>query len=97
MPPGDLGVLPVERAAEDAGWVTTGEEVAAGRHVRGAGMEVQDSHGVRIFSDLVPAAFTDSDADRTALLELEQAAARHPDFGFLGQLGATLHVLARKA
>jgi SAM-dependent methyltransferase len=65
--------------------------------LRGAGMEVQDSHGVRIFSDLVPAAFTDSDADRAALLELEQAAARHPDFGFLGQLGATLHVLARKA
>ncbi|MGZ4628513.1 methyltransferase domain-containing protein [Oryzihumus sp.] len=65
--------------------------------LRGAGLEVQDFHGVRIFSDLVPAAFTDSDADRTALLELEQAAARHPDFGFLGQLGATLHVLARKA
>lgn len=65
--------------------------------LRSAGMEVQDSHGVRIFSDLVPAAFTDSDADRAALLELEQAAARHPDFGFLGQLGATLHVLARKA
>jgi len=51
---------------------------------------------VRIFSDLVPAAYVDSDADRTALLDLEQAAARHPDYAFLGQLGATLHVLARR-
>jgi S-adenosylmethionine-dependent methyltransferase len=64
--------------------------------LRQAGLEVEDAHGVRIFSDLVPAAFTDSDADRSALLELEQAAARHPDFAFLGQLGANLHVLARR-
>ena len=62
----------------------------------GAGLQVEDSHGVRIFSDLVPAAYVDSDADRTALLDLEQAAARHPDYAFLGQLGATLHVLARR-
>ena len=58
---------------------------------------MQDSHGVRIFSDLVPAAFIDSEADRLLLLELEQAASRHPDYAFLGQLGAALHVLARRA
>ena len=41
---------------------------------------------------LAPAAW----ADRIALLELEQAATGHPDFAFLGQLGAAVHVLARR-
>ena len=62
-----------------------------------AGLTVQDSHGVRIFSDLVPSAFIDSEDDRLLLLELERAASRHPDYAFLGQLGAALHVLARRA
>ena len=35
------------------------------------------SHGVRIFSDLVPSALVDSEADRAALLELEDVAS-HP-------------------
>ena len=43
-----------------------------------AGLTVQDSHGVRIFSDLVPAALIDSEADRPLLLELEQAASPPP-------------------
>jgi SAM-dependent methyltransferase len=64
--------------------------------VTAAGLEVSDVHGVRLFSDLVPGALLDSEADRTALLELEQAASRHPDFGVLGQLGAAVHVLARR-
>lgn len=64
--------------------------------VQGAGLAVHDSHGVRIFSDLVPASFVDSDADRAALLELEQTASRHPDYEFLGHIGAALHVLARR-
>lgn len=64
--------------------------------VRAAGLSVEDAHGVRIFSDHVPASFVDSDDERAALLELEQAAARHPDYAFLGQLGAALHVLARR-
>jgi len=61
-----------------------------------AGLQVRDSHGVRLFSDLVPAAYIDSDEDRTALLALERAASRHPDHPFLGQIGATLHVLAQR-
>jgi S-adenosylmethionine-dependent methyltransferase len=61
-----------------------------------AGLVVEDVHGVRLFSDLVPSALVDSEADRAALLDLEQAASRHPDFGFLGQLGAAVHVLARR-
>ena len=38
------------------------------------GLTAVGSHGVRIFSDLVPSALVDSEADRTALLELEEAA-----------------------
>ena len=63
--------------------------------VEQAGLRVIDVHGVRLFSDLVPSALVDSEADRVALLDLEQAASRHPEFGFLGQLGAAVHVLAR--
>ena len=62
--------------------------------VETAGLEVVDLHGVRLFSDLVPSALVDSEADRAALLQLEEAASRHPEFGFLGQLGAAVHVLA---
>ena len=53
-------------------------------------------HGVRVFADLVPSALSTS-SPTAALLELEHAASRHPDYAFLGQLGAALHVLARRA
>jgi SAM-dependent methyltransferase len=62
--------------------------------VEAAGLAVVDVHGIRIFSDLVPSALLDSESDRAALLELEAAASRHPDG--LGQLGAAVHVLARR-
>ena len=64
--------------------------------VESAGLTVRDSHGVRLFSDLVPSALVDSESDRAALLRLEQEASRHPDFQFLGQLGAALHILASR-
>ena len=64
--------------------------------VSAAGLTVRDSHGVRLFSDLVPSAMLDSETDRAALLDLEQAASRHHDFDFLGQLGAALHILASR-
>lgn len=64
--------------------------------VESAGLVLEDSHGVRLFSDLVPSALVDSEADRLALLELEQTAATHPEFSFLGQLGAAVHLLARR-
>jgi SAM-dependent methyltransferase len=60
------------------------------------GFHVVDELGVRIFTDLVPSASADTEASRQALLALEDAAARHPDFAFLGRLGAGLHVLARR-
>ena len=43
------------------------------------GLTPVDSHGVRIFSDLVPSALVDSEGDRAALLELEEVASRHAD------------------
>lgn len=63
--------------------------------VEQTGLTVVDLHGVRLFSDLVPSALIDTDADRLALLALEDAASRHPEFGFLGQLGTAVHVLAQ--
>jgi len=62
--------------------------------VEAAGLAVVDVHGIRVFSDLVPSVLIDSEADRAALLDLEEAASRHP--GGLGQLGAAVHVLARR-
>ncbi len=62
--------------------------------VEGAGLRAVDVHGVRIFSDLVPAAYLDTEAERSALLALERAAASHPVFTALGDLGAAIHVLA---
>jgi SAM-dependent methyltransferase len=61
-----------------------------------AGFAIEDVHGVRIFSDLVPSAHIDTETDRRALLELEAAAAAHPDYPLLGQLGAATHIVARR-
>lgn len=61
-----------------------------------AGFDVTSSHGVRLFSDLVPSAALDTDADRAALIELEQAVATHPEFAVLGQIGSAIHVVARR-
>ncbi len=60
------------------------------------GLTPYESHGVRIFSDLVPSALVDSEADRAALLELEAVAASHPDHPLLGDLGSVRHVLATR-
>ena len=64
--------------------------------LRAHGLTPVDSHGVRIFSDLVPSALVDSEADRTALLELEEVASHHPDHPLLGALGSVRHVLATR-
>lgn len=61
-----------------------------------AGLTVLQVHGVRIFDDLVPAAMLDTDADHAALHHLEEAIAAHPTYAFLGQLGAALHIVARR-
>lgn len=59
-----------------------------------SGFAITDVHGVRIFTDLVPSAYIDSDADRRALLDLEAAARAHHDYPLLGQLGAATHIVA---
>ncbi len=59
--------------------------------VEAAGLTPVDVHGVRPFSDLVPAAYLDTESERAALLSLEGSVATHPA---LGALGAAIHVLA---
>lgn len=61
------------------------------------GLTTTRAHGIRLFSDLVPSALVDSDADRAALLDLEQAVAAHPEFAVLADLGTSLHVIATRA
>lgn len=61
-----------------------------------AGFTVERSHGVRLFSDLVPSVYLDSDSDREALLALEAAVLAHPEFAVLDQIGSALHVVARR-
>ncbi|KGN33212.1 methyltransferase [Knoellia sinensis KCTC 19936] len=64
--------------------------------VETAGLELTAAHGIRIFSDLVPSALVDSDADRAALLDLEKAVTEHPEFAVLADLGTSLHVIATR-
>ncbi|KGN38502.1 methyltransferase domain-containing protein [Knoellia subterranea] len=66
------------------------------RLVEAAGLTVKGAHGIRLFSDLVPSALVDSDADRAALLDLERAVAEHPEFSVLTHLGTSLHVIATR-
>lgn len=61
--------------------------------VTAAGLRVQQVHGVRLFSDLVPAALVDGEQARTALLDLERAAGEHP---VLAALATQLHVVAER-
>ncbi|MBK6887504.1 MAG: methyltransferase domain-containing protein [Tetrasphaera sp.] len=61
-----------------------------------AGFDVVSSQGVRLFSDLVPSATIDSEADRAAVVALEEAVATHPEFAALGHIGTSIHVVARR-
>lgn len=62
----------------------------------GAGLHLLERTGVRVFGDLVPSGFVDTEADRAALLALEREVATHPEFAFLGQIGTSVHVVARR-
>ena len=61
-----------------------------------AGFTTLEARGVRLFSDLVPSAFVDSDAERAALLELEELASADDGRTGLGGLGAAVHLVARR-
>lgn len=64
--------------------------------VERAGLSQVQAQGVRIFSDLLGTRAGDSDAERMALRELEDAASRSAEHPELAQLAAALHVLARR-
>ena len=59
--------------------------------LRAAGLRVEQTHGVRVFADLLPAAAVEGDP--RALLELELAAAAHPPYR---DIAAQLHLFARR-
>jgi S-adenosylmethionine-dependent methyltransferase len=55
-------------------------------------------HGVRVFTDLVPASAVDSAAGRAALADLERAVSTDPHYAdALGNLGAGLHAIAQRS
>jgi 2-polyprenyl-3-methyl-5-hydroxy-6-metoxy-1,4-benzoquinol methylase len=60
--------------------------------VAGAGLTVIETHGVRIFTDLVPGRMADAHLER--LLALEKAAAAHP---VLREIATQLHYIAEKS
>lgn len=60
------------------------------------GFTTLDARGVRIFSDLVPHEYVDTETDRQALLELEELAASDDGRIGLSALGAAMHLVARR-
>ncbi|PZF79159.1 class I SAM-dependent methyltransferase [Jiangella anatolica] len=59
----------------------------------GAGLAVDEVHGVRVLTDLVAGSVVDDPAEAAALAELEAAVVAHPAFR---AVAAALHVLARR-
>ena len=61
----------------------------------GAGLQVVEVHGIRIFADLVAGSVIEAEHDTAeALIALESAASTHP---VLSDLATQLHVLAQRA
>ena len=60
------------------------------------GFTALETRGVRLFSDLVPSTFVDYEADRQALLELEELASADDGRIGLSALGGAVHVIARR-
>jgi hypothetical protein len=59
--------------------------------LRSAGLEVEETHGVRVLADLLPAAVVEEDPQ--ALLELELALSARPPFR---DIASQLHLFARR-
>ena len=59
--------------------------------LRSAGLEVEETHGVRVLTDLLPAAVVEEDPQ--ALLELELALSARPPFR---DIASQLHLFARR-
>ena len=70
------------------------DEDQLARLLADAGLTVQSVHGVRVFTDLVPGALVDADAQGASdLAALEAAVADRPEFR---AVAGRLHLLARK-
>lgn len=65
--------------------------------VLAAGLHVEQVHGVRLFSDLVPEALVEGEDGRAALLDLERRAGAHAAHPALASLATQLHVVAGRA
>ncbi|MEV4259326.1 SAM-dependent methyltransferase, partial [Spirillospora sp. NPDC049652] len=59
----------------------------------GAGLTARETHGVRIFADLVPSALLDDVGAAEDLVALERAASVHP---VLRELATQLHLVAER-
>ena len=60
--------------------------------LEGAGFEIRSSHGIRVFTDLVPSSLLDLEPGASAaLLELERAVSERPEYL---TLASQLHVVA---
>jgi S-adenosylmethionine-dependent methyltransferase len=64
---------------------------SAAELLRSAGLEVEETHGVRVLTDLLPAAVVEEDPQ--ALLELELALSARPPFR---DIASQLHLFARR-
>jgi SAM-dependent methyltransferase len=67
------------------------DAASAAALLRDAGLEVEQTHGVRVIADLVPAAV--AEADPESLLALEMAAASRPPYR---DIASQLHLFARR-
>ncbi len=62
--------------------------------LEGAGLEIRSSHGIRVFTDLVPSSLLDLEPGASAaLLELERAVSERPEFL---TLASQLHIVATR-
>jgi len=67
------------------------DAASANRLLRGAGLIVEEIHGVRVIADLLPGSV--ADADQSALLEFELAASARSPYR---DIATQLHLLARR-
>ena len=62
--------------------------------LEGAGVDIRSSHGIRVFTDLVPSSLLDLEPGASAaLLELERAVSERPEFL---TLASQLHIVATR-
>jgi hypothetical protein len=87
--PAESGSAEHHRAAEHR--FTTDEVTGL---LEGAGFTIRSSHGIRVFTDLVPSSLLDLEPGASAaLLELERAVSERPEYL---TLASQLHIVATR-